>query len=197
MINNAPTIELELRIAQGLLQKCLDSKDFINSINEAAKIIVGSLQAGGKLIVCGNGGSMCDAMHFASELTGKYRNDRRPFPAIAISDPAYLTCAGNDMGYDYTFSRAVAALLKPEDTLFLITTSGKSPNVLKASLAGAIKHSTRIIALTGGNGITDKDADDAVACVISVPHVGYADRIQEMHIKIIHILCTLIEKELL
>jgi D-sedoheptulose 7-phosphate isomerase len=129
-------------------------------------------------------------MHFAEELTGKYREDRKAIPAIAISDPGYLTCVGNDYGFDFAFSRFLEAFGNKGDVLLAISTSGDSGNVLRAANVAKMK-GMKVVALTGKNG--GKLAENC-DLEIRVPHFGYADRIQEVHIKIIHILIFLIEK---
>jgi D-sedoheptulose 7-phosphate isomerase len=159
-------------------------------IEKAAKWMLEAVNKGGKIISCGNGGSSCDAMHFAEELTGKYREDRKAIPAIAISDPGYLTCVGNDYGFDFAFSRFLEAFGNKGDVLLAISTSGDSGNVLRAANVAKMK-GMKVVALTGKNG--GKLAENC-DLEIRVPHFGYADRIQEVHIKIIHILIFLIEK---
>ena len=141
-----------------------------------------SISAGGKVISCGNGGSMCDAMHFAEELTGRYRDDRKALPALSISDPSHLSCVGNDHGFEFVFARFVEALGRPGDVLLAISTSGKSPNVLRAAEA-AKEAGMTVVGLTGKDG-----GPLAALCDVEVrvPWSGYADRIQEVHIKCIH-----------
>ena len=141
-----------------------------------------TLQAGNKIISCGNGGSMCDAMHFAEELTGRFREDRPSLPAIAISDPSYLTCTANDYGFDFVFSRFVQGVGRPGDLLLGISTSGNSPNVLEA-VREARKQGMYTVCLLGKGGGTLKSMGDLS---IVVPGET-SDRIQELHIKIIHI----------
>lgn len=151
-----------------------------------------SLKNGGKILSCGNGGSMCDAMHFAEELTGRYRDDRAPMAAISISDPSHMSCVSNDYGYDHIFSRYVQALVRPGDVLLGISTSGNSANVLKAAEA-AKAQGALVVTLTGKDGGKLAPLSDVE---IRVPHFGYADRIQEIHIKVIHILILLLEKHM-
>ncbi|CAA2929439.1 Phosphoheptose isomerase [Arsenophonus endosymbiont of Bemisia tabaci Q2] len=151
-----------------------------------------AFKAGGKVLSCGNGGSHCDAMHFAEELTGRYRENRRGYPAIAISDVSHLSCVGNDFGYDYVFSRYIEAVGKEGDILFALSTSGNSGNIIKA-IAAALAKKMQVITLTGKDGGKMAGTADIE---IRVPHFGYADRIQEIHIKVIHILIQLIEKEM-
>ncbi|MDY0152881.1 MAG: SIS domain-containing protein [Candidatus Cloacimonas sp.] len=144
-----------------------------------------------KLIVFGNGGSMCDAMHFAEELTGRFHKDRAALPAIAISDVGHLSCVANDYGYDSVFSRAVEAYAQPGDILVGISTSGNSANVIKALEAGQARDCFTC-ALLGKDGGLLKDKCDFQ---IFVPSNDTA-RIQEIHGIIIHILIQLIEAEL-
>ncbi|EOW9343804.1 D-sedoheptulose 7-phosphate isomerase [Vibrio cholerae] len=185
-------IRSELTEAADVLQKFLSDDHNIAQIEAAAKLIADSFKQGGKVLSCGNGGSHCDAMHFAEELTGRYRENRPGYPGIAISDPSHLSCVSNDFGYDYVFSRYVEAVGAKGDVLFGLSTSGNSGNILKAIEAAKAK-GMKTIALTGKDG-------GKMACLadveIRVPHFGYADRIQEVHIKIIHIIIQLIEKEM-
>ena len=151
--------------------------------------MVNAMRSGGKVISCGNGGSMCDAMHFAEELTGRYRADRLALPAIAISDPSHLTCVGNDHGYEFVFSRFVEAMGQPGDVLLAISTSGNSPNIVRAAQA-AKDGGMMVVGLTGKDGGALAPLCDAE---VRVPWDGYADRIQEVHIKCIHALIDHIE----
>ena len=182
----------ELSEASSLLFRFTSSEKNIAKIEEAANVLIESFKNGNKVISCGNGGSHCDAMHFAEELTGRYRENRNPIPAIAISDPSHLSCVSNDFGYSEVFSRYVEALGNSGDVLFAISTSGNSENVLKA-VEIAKKKGMKVIGLTGKDGGKMKGICDVE---IRVPHFKYADRIQEIHIKIIHILICLIEKGL-
>jgi D-sedoheptulose 7-phosphate isomerase len=168
-----------------------DPKATLN-IERAAALLTASIQSGGKIISCGNGGSHCDAMHFAEELTGKYREARKAIPAICISDPSHISCVGNDYGYEFIFSRYLEALGNKGDVMLGISTSGNSKNILQAANTARDK-GMKIVALTGNNG---GQLGPMVDVEIRVPHTGYADRIQEIHIKIIHILILLIEKQM-
>ncbi|MDT8795778.1 D-sedoheptulose 7-phosphate isomerase [Vibrio cholerae] len=185
-------IRSELTEAADVLQKFLSDDHNIARIEVAAKLIADSFKQGGKVLSCGNGGSHCDAMHFAEELTGRYRENRPGYPGIAISDPSHLSCVSNDFGYDYVFSRYVEAVGAKGDVLFGLSTSGNSGNILKAIEAAKAK-GMKTIALTGKDGGKMAGLADVE---IRVPHFGYADRIQEVHIKIIHIIIQLIEKEM-
>lgn len=184
-------IKHELLQASDVLDKFLQDQSNLQKIDEAAKLIAEAFKKGNKILSCGNGGSHCDAMHFAEELTGRYRDDRNPLPAIAISDASHITCVGNDYGFDQIFSRYVAGVGKKGDILLGISTSGKSANVVKAAKKAKEK-GMQVIALTGNSG---GELAEIADLEIRVPHYGYADRIQEIHIKVIHILILLIEKQ--
>lgn len=189
MINSI--IRSELREAAVVLESFMADENNLQLIADAATLISDAINNGGKVISCGNGGSHCDAMHFAEELTGRYRENRKAIPAIAISDPSHMSCVANDFGYEFVFSRFIEAIGQQGDVLLGISTSGNSKNVINAVKAARDKQ-MKVILLTG------KDGGElgALADVeIRVPHMGYADRIQEVHIKIIHILILLIEKQ--
>ena len=164
----------------------------INNIKTAGNAMVDSLKIGGKIISCGNGGSMCDAMHFAEELTGRYRDDRKALPAISISDPSHLSCVSNDYGYAFVFSRFIEAFGKKGDVLLAISTSGNSENVLNA-IQEAKKQGMLVIGLTGKSGGLMKDVCDIE---IRAPYSEFADRAQEIHIKVIHSLIDYIENHI-
>lgn len=180
----------ELHEAALVLEKFLNDPVSSEQIQKAARLMAHALLAGKKIISCGNGGSHCDAMHFAEELSGRYRDNRRSLAAIAISDVSHITCTANDYGFEYIFSRFVEGLGQPGDVLLGISTSGNSANVLRAAEAAKVRGMS-VVALTG------KDGGELAAFAdveIRVSHYGYADRIQEIHIKVIHILIMLIEK---
>ena len=163
-----------------------------DKIRRAGDLLAATLRGGGKIIACGNGGSHCDAMHFAEELSGRYRLNRPALAAIAVSDPAHLSCVANDFGYDAVFERYVEAVGREGDALLLFTSSGNSANLVRA--AGiARKMGIPVVGLTGKDG-----GALAPLCDIElrIPHDGYADRIQELHIKIVHIMIHYIETEL-
>ncbi|MBG6245692.1 MULTISPECIES: D-sedoheptulose 7-phosphate isomerase [unclassified Symbiopectobacterium] len=185
-------IRSELKEAAATLDAFLSDDANIQSIQNAAVLLADAFKAGGKVISCGNGGSHCDAMHFAEELTGRYRENRPGYPAIAISDPSHLSCVSNDFGYDFVFSRYVESLGREGDVLLGISTSGNSGNIIKAIDAARAK-GMKVITLTGKDGGKMAGTADVE---IRVPHFGYADRIQEVHIKAIHILIQLVEKEM-
>jgi D-sedoheptulose 7-phosphate isomerase len=182
----------ELHESSKVLQHFIDDPGNIDLIAKASEMISASVKKGGKVISCGNGGSHCDAMHFAEELTGRYRNDRKAIPAISISDVSHISCVANDYGFEFVFSRYLDALGNKGDVLLAISTSGNSPNILRAVQSAKEKEMT-VIALTGKDGGKLGPMADVE---IRVPHFKFADRIQEVHIKIIHILILLIEKQL-
>ncbi len=161
-------------------------------IAAAAEAITTTLQTGGRVFSCGNGGSMCDAMHFAEELSGRFRHDRPALAAQAISDVAHLTCVANDYGYEAVFARYVEAHGRAGDVLLAISTSGHSANVLRAA-ESARARALRVIALTGRRASPLAAVADFEVCT---PAGRYADRVQELHIKVIHILIELVERAL-
>ena len=162
------------------------------NIERAACLMSACLKSGGTIFSCGNGGSMCDAMHFAEELTGKFRGDRIALAGVAISDPSHLTCVANDFGFDEVFSRYVEAHGKPGDVLLAISTSGSSANVLRAaSVAQGL--GMKVVALTG---VEDSSLGGGCDVEIATPGGAFSDRVQELHIKVIHVLIELIESEM-
>ena len=185
-------VKSALMEAQNGLNALVANADAVEKISAAGEIIADSLKNGGRVFSCGNGGSMCDAMHFAEELSGRFRNDRPALAAVSISDPSHLSCVSNDYGYEHVFSRYIEAHGRAGDVLLAISTSGKSPNVLKASEA-ARKKGMKVIAMTG-----KQDCPLASACdvLLAAPAGKYADRVQELHIKIIHIMIEIVERKL-
>ena len=164
----------------------------LQKIANAIKMLSESMNNGNKIISCGNGGSMCDAMHFAEELSGRFRNDRKGLAAISISDPSHISCVANDFGYEYIFSRYVDAIGCKGDVLLGISTSGNSENVIKA-VESAKSKGIKTIVLTGKTGGKLAALADLE---IRAPHSEYADRAQEIHIKVIHALIDGIERKL-
>lgn len=176
--------------AQNVLNTFLANENNFITIERASAAMVESIRNGGKILSCGNGGSMCDAMHFAEELTGRYRNDRPAFPAISISDPSHMSCVGNDYGYEFIFSRYIEALGRKGDVLLAISTSGNSKNVLKG-IEAAKEKGMVVIGLTGKDGGAMAELCDIE---IRAPYSEFADRAQEIHIKVIHSLIDCIER---
>lgn len=181
-----------LQESSKVLSDFIQDESNLEHIAHAARLMADAIQKGNKIISCGNGGSHCDAMHFAEELSGRYRENRRALPAIAISDASHITCVGNDFGFDHIFSRMVEAIGQPGDILLGISTSGNSRNIIEA-ISAARQRGISVVTLTGKDGGKMAGSADVE---IRVPHFGYADRIQEIHIKVIHILIQLIEKQL-
>ena len=161
-------------------------------IAQAGELLAAALAAGGRVFACGNGGSMCDAMHFAEELSGRFRNDRPGYAAVAISDPGHLSCVANDYGYEQVFARYLRAHGRAGDVLLAISTSGTSRNVVAAARA-ANELQMRVIALAGRGGTPLAELADIA---VVTPGGRYADRVQELHIKVIHILIELVERRL-
>jgi len=182
-----------LQQAQEALLRLLADSPTLERIASAGTLLAATLGGGGRVFSCGNGGSMCDAMHFAEELSGRYRLDRPGYAAVSISDPSHLSCVANDYGYEQVFSRYVEAHARAGDVLLAISTSGTSENVVRAAEAAKAR-GVRVIALTGRAGSKlDTLADIGIA---TAGTSGYADRVQELHIKVIHILIELVEREL-
>ena len=182
-------IKEDFKQAQATLDSFISAPEVWEKIENAGELMFHALKSGNKIISCGNGGSMCDAMHFAEELTGRYRENRPAFPAIAISDPSHITCVANDFGFEYIFSRAVEAWGTPGDILLVITSSGNSQNIVEAAKAASRK-GIKVIALTGKTG-----GKIAALCDVEIraPKSEYADRVQEIHIKVIHAFILMIE----
>ncbi|MCE7042066.1 D-sedoheptulose 7-phosphate isomerase [Dyadobacter sp. CY312] len=192
-MNYKDIISTELQEAQQVLDRFLNDPVQIEKIEKAASIMAAAIMENGKIISCGNGGSHCDAMHFAEELTGRYRDNRRALPAIAISDVSHISCVSNDFGYEYVFSRYIEGLGQAGDVLLGLSTSGNSENIIRAAEAARNK-GMKVIILSGKDGGKLGGVADVE---IRVPHFGYADRIQEIHIKVIHIFMLLIERMVL
>ena len=185
-------IRASLAEAKTALDALLANEDTINAIERAARALIETFRAKGRVYSCGNGGSMSDAMHFAEELTGRYRENRAGLPALAISDPGHITCVANDFGYEHVFSRFLESHARAGDCLLAISTSGTSANVINAARAAKLLN-VKVIALTGKTGSPLQSLADICICT---PGGEFADRVQELHIKVIHILIELIEREL-
>ena len=189
MTNIQEQIRASLQEGRQVLENFLAQEANLAAIEKAALTMTAALRSGKKILSCGNGGSHCDAMHFAEELSGRYRENRPALAAMAISDPSHISCVGNDYGFDFIFSRMVEALGSEGDVLLGISTSGNSKNIMQA-VDAARKKGMQVVLLSGKDGGKLAGTADVE---IRVPHFGYADRIQEIHIKVIHILIQQIE----
>ena len=174
-----------------VLTTFIENPTNVENINKAIELFVESIKGDGRILICGNGGSMCDSMHFVEELTGRYRKDREPIAAMSMGDPSHITCVANDYGYEYIFSRHVTAWGRKGDTLLAISTSGNSQNVILA-VEEAKKKGMKVVGLLGKTGGKLKDMVD-VPIIVDCP---ITDRIQEIHIKCIHIFIEGIERQL-
>ncbi len=174
-----------------LMNDLCESETVLAEIERIVDLIVNSFKEGGKVLICGNGGSGCDAQHFAEELTGRFRKDRRALPAIALMDAAHITCVANDFGYNAIFSRSLEALGSRGDILIGLSTSGNSANVREAIIkANEIQMVT--IALLGRDGGCTKGLSHSE---ILIPGV-FSDRIQEVHMFILHLITELVERRM-
>ncbi len=180
----------DLKQSLAVLDAFIRKEDTVSLIDRAIEICADSIKNGGKVISAGNGGSMCDAQHFAEELTGRYRADRPSLAAVAVCDPSHLTCVGNDYGFDYVFSRFLEGMGMNGDVFLGISTSGNSKNIIEACKV-ARKKGMKSVCLLGKDGGSLKDLCDIS---IIVPHDGFADRIQEVHTMVIHIMIRGIEE---
>lgn len=184
------SIKQHFEEAQAVLAAFLNDEHNFSQIEKAGQLMSEAVKRGNKIISCGNGGSMCDAMHFAEELSGRYRDNRKAMPAISISDPSHISCVGNDYGFDFIFSRFIEGLGNEGDVLLGISTSGNSKNVINAVNAAKEK-GMKVICLTGKDGGALGSMCDVE---IRAPKSNYADRAQEIHIKVIHSLIDFIER---
>jgi D-sedoheptulose 7-phosphate isomerase len=180
-----------LKNSSSLIQKCLSTPSFMESFVKFESLLIEVVRAGQNVFVCGNGGSHCDAMHFAEELTGRFKKDRKALGALALGDPSHLTCVANDFGFQYVFSRQVEGLGRAGDLLIGISTSGNSQNIIEAINTAKQKkmHTVGLLGKSGGG----------IAPLVDVPVIvpsETTERIQEMHIKIIHSVIEGMEKTL-
>ena len=176
---------------QAVLNSFLSNDENFHQIQLASELLVSCINSGGKILSCGNGGSMCDAMHFSQELSGFFNKKRKPLPAICISDPSHITCVANDTSFDYIFSRYIESLGKENDVLFAISTSGKSKNIIHAAKE-AKKKSMNVICLSSSGGSELSDLSDISICVDTT----MTSRCQEIHTIILHSIINYIEKKL-
>ena len=186
-------VKAALLDAQKALEALLANEEALNAIEAAGQLMADTIAAGGKILSCGNGGSLCDSMHFAEEMTGRYRLNRPGFAAIAISDPSHMSCVGNDYGYEEVFARYTQAVGRPGDVLLAITTSGTSKNILKA-VEAAKANGMKVVGMTGRVGSPLAEMADIAS--VTPSGSAYADRVQELHIKAIHIMIELVERRL-
>jgi D-sedoheptulose 7-phosphate isomerase len=191
-MNSTETVRENFLEAQRILSEFISADETFKKIQQAGDLLVSALHSGNKIISCGNGGSMCDAIHFAEELSGRFRENRKALPAVSISDPSHISCVANDYGYEFIFSRYLEALGNKGDVFLAISTSGNSKNILNA-LKVAKEKGMKVIGLTGKEG-----GAMAGQCNVEIraPHSKYADRAQEIHIKVIHSLIHYVELEL-
>jgi len=185
-------VERGLAEAKGALEALLSDRGTLELIAEAGRLMADTFSAGGTVLSCGNGGSLCDAMHFAEECSGRYRRDRRPLPALAASDASHLSCCANDFGWDSVFSRFVEAHGREGGLLLAISTSGESANVLAAARAARAR-GMRTVALTGRRGCALAGLADLA---IATPAGPYSDHVQELHAMVIHLLVQMVERSL-
>lgn len=192
MYSTKSIIQDSLNEALSALQTFIGNPSNIEAIEQAASLMADALGAGHTILTCGNGGSLCDASHFAEELTGRFRSNRMALPAVALNDAAHITCVGNDYAFDEIFSRGVEAIGRQGDVLMAISTSGESSNILRA-VDAAHRKGMKVLGLTSDTGNTLHRTADVAVCA---PKTRYSDRIQEIHIKVIHIAIECIEKKL-
>ena len=178
--------------AHSALENFLQDEACLEAVDRAAYLMKKSIASCGLIYSCGNGGSLCDAMHFAEEMTGRYRKDRRAYAATAIADASHIACVANDYGYEFVFSRYVEAHGHPGDVLLAISTSGTSKNVL-AAVRSAKALGMKVVGMTGKIGSPLAALADVA---IVTPGGRYADRVQELHVKCIHIMIGLVERRL-
>lgn len=178
--------------ARDALEALIAADETQEAIVKASELMIEAIRSGHKILSCGNGGSLCDSMHFAEEMTGRFRSDRPGYAAIAIADASHMSCVGNDYGYRDVFSRYVRAVGQPGDVLLAITTSGTSANVIDA-VDVAHEKGMKVVGLTGKFESTLAQKADVA---IVTPAGRWADRVQELHIKTIHILIELVERTL-
>ena len=186
-------IQYSINESQEGLNKLVNNLETLSNIEKASILILEAIKTNSRIFSCGNGGSMCDAMHFAEELSGRFRENRSALSAIAISDPSFITCAANDFGFEFIFSRFLEANSKPGDLLLAISTSGKSKNIIKAC-EYCKENNLKLIILTGKENSKISKFPDIEICT---PNGKYSDRVQELHTVVIHILVELVESYLI
>ena len=185
------SIDHSFHEAQHVLSRFLNDAEQFPRVRLFAARLAATFRAGCKAMSCGNGGSMSDAMHFAEEWSGRYRKERPPLPAIAFSDPGHMSCVANDYGFEEVFARQVQALGKEGDLLLLLSTSGNSPNLIRAAVEARLRGVCTVGLLGKGGGTLLAHCDIPIVVPGST-----SDRIQELHIKIIHTVIEAVEREL-
>lgn len=181
-----------LKDAQSTLETFLSNPEQLKKCQQFSDILINMYKNEGNLFTCGNGGSHCDAMHFAEEFTGRYRKDRRPLGALALGDPSHVTCVSNDYGFEQIFARQVEGLGRSGDVLVGLSTSGNSKNIIEAFKAAKTKGIKTVALLGKGGGELAPMADLAIV----IEGTETSDRIQEMHIKLIHTVIETVERQL-
>ena len=184
-------IRNSLSEGRGVLERFSTDEMNLAAIGEMARLVASAFRSGNKVLACGNGGSACDAIHFAEEFTGRYRKDRKALPAIALVDSAHLTCVGNDYGFDEVFARGVSAYGQPGDVLLAISTSGNSRNVIRA-VEEAKKQGMSVLLFLGREGGALRGRGDAEIVVTGIN----SDRIQEIHMIVLHIVIECVERDM-
>ena len=184
-------IKSSLLAAQQLLNQFIETPKTVDTIAQMAEVIQSVFERRGRVFVCGNGGSMCDAMHFAEEWTGRFRKDREPMPVIALGDPSHLTCVANDFGFEFVFSRFIQALGHSGDLLIAISTSGNSQNVIQAAQVAKLQNIT-VFGMLGKDGGKLKSECDQYLIAPGTT----SDRIQEIHMLVLHVLIEAVEKQM-
>lgn len=184
-------VKRSLETAAKLLDELRGDLAGLAAIENSIAAIEGCLRSGGKILACGNGGSMADAMHFCEEWTGRFRADREPLAALALSDPTHITCVANDFGFEHVFERQVRALGMPGDVLLILSTSGQSRNLVLAAEAAQAK-GMRVLGFLGKGG-----GSTLASCDIAWVAPGEtSDRIQELHMLVLHAIIEAVEKNL-
>ncbi len=190
-MDNLSAWKNSLQEASQCLNQFISSPENLDRCAQFSQMMTATIKAGGNLFSCGNGGSQCDAMHFAEEMTGRYRKERRPIGALALGDASHMSCVSNDYGFEHVFSRQLEGLGRKGDLILGLSTSGNSKNIIRAFEVAKAK-GMKTVGLIGRGGGAMKELSDLA---IIVPGES-SDRIQELHIKIIHIVIETVEREL-
>jgi D-sedoheptulose 7-phosphate isomerase len=188
---SGPSLKSVLEESRRALDALASDASALDAFDAVARLLVETFSRGGKVLVCGNGGSACDAAHFAEELTGRFRHDRPPLAAVACTDAGHITCTANDYGFEQVFARWIAALARPGDVVILLSTSGNSPNLLRARDAAASAGARTVALLGRGGGELRGRCDHQI-----VAPGDTSDRVQELHMLILHALVQRVEAAL-